>query len=892
MRFASPLSLLHEWDDDEPLLEFLLLGFTVDLPFLERVAIPLARSRGSRVCIVGDAAHGLYDPVDVRMAGRGYLHGLASCHGAFHPKVALLLGERTCTVAVGSGNPTLSGWGGNDELWTVVEARDGTSHAVMADLADWLGELSALASVPGNPGKRRSVDLAPWTAAHLAEVADLLTERHISAPPGSDPDTRLLHNLREGFVDQLPREAVDELHLYAPFIDPAGRALRALVERLRPSSVTLAVQPRWTSYDAETVKSALAGCEDVRIRLLDEHRMRHGKLVQWSRGGRWHSLVGSPNLTRAALCASTVGDGNCELAVLAESDESLLPAEGTVTSVTRLTGSTLRPFTAAAHTLVLLGAKIDSAGLHVSLQRAQGTPVVISTSPDGSPGSWTEVGTVPSGQDVWTLAVSEAPGAAVRATRTLPDGGLVHSLPVFVFSTVHCARRDGAGTGEAPRMSYDYTPETLFADALAARRFESDLRRLRELTERPASQSPAASPDSSSLTVAVNAVDHWDAYLAECRRMLGAPLAGLAFGTSLAGLPQVPSASSWTVSAVSGSTGFEADDMVDDSDGETADDTPAVTSRSAPYVPPNLRAQCRTWARRWVAALDVKDGRPAPSLPVVLVVASLYVQLLAAGAWDEYDESWRNDLGHLVLRLTQTGELDEAEDVRPTETWQRCNATVTVLVALLSQDCSFTGGSPWDLVAGRAWSVAKDAVRRARLDGAEDLLLPPDRPLARFASWSEAEGLIALASDRDPYAEVQKEFADVGWTVERRGDLWEVTGSFGNPVPVAAKVADRLGRLDPGCVLVRARHGGRWTFIAWDSPGLVLLNAPTKVWRAYTVKAPATVASRFSGGAVADIPGRVGQPTPTKAGPPPLLQSMLAQVGLDYPDLIRYLMDE
>ncbi|MFG2616335.1 hypothetical protein ACGFXC_01805 [Streptomyces sp. NPDC048507] len=94
--FASPVSLLRAWrerPDNAPLREFLVLGFTTDLPFLEAVAVPAARALGARAAILGDAGHALHEAVDVRQAGRGYLHGVASCHGAFHPQLTLLLGD-------------------------------------------------------------------------------------------------------------------------------------------------------------------------------------------------------------------------------------------------------------------------------------------------------------------------------------------------------------------------------------------------------------------------------------------------------------------------------------------------------------------------------------------------------------------------------------------------------------------------------------------------------------------------------------------------------------------------------------------------------------------------------------------------------------------------------
>ncbi|MFC7561989.1 hypothetical protein ACFQU9_01725 [Actinomadura namibiensis] len=149
--FTSPLALLNEWRDREDgadLHEFLLLGSAVDLPFLERVAVPAARAMGARITVVGDAARGRYDPVDVRMAGRAYFHGLAACAGAFHPKVALLVGERDIVAAVGSGDPTMDGWGHDDELWTVLRGTREAVPAALAQLGEWLQMLPAGVAVP------------------------------------------------------------------------------------------------------------------------------------------------------------------------------------------------------------------------------------------------------------------------------------------------------------------------------------------------------------------------------------------------------------------------------------------------------------------------------------------------------------------------------------------------------------------------------------------------------------------------------------------------------------------------------------------------------------------------------------------------------------------------
>ncbi|MGW3248457.1 hypothetical protein [Streptomyces sp. NPDC001070] len=872
-RFASPVTLLREWaerSDQQALHEVLFLGFTVDLPFLEKVAIPAARGLGARTAVIGDAAQGLYDPVDVRMAGRSYLHGLASCRGAFHPKVVLLVGEHACRLAVGSGNPTLSGWGANDELWTVVETEEDDSHALLADLADWLDELPSV------------VDLAPWSASHLAEVAALLAERHVNAPAGPQTGPRLLHNLQQSLLDQLPLGPVDELHAYAPFVDEAGYALSRLVGRLIPRRTTLGLQPRWSSYDAGTIKSAL-GDFDAQIRLLEETRMRHGKFIEWQTGGRRYSLTGSPNLTRAALCTSTRAGGNCELAVLAADALPLLPEEGRITALANLVGRTIRPFNSAGHTLVLLGAKTDSEGLHVSLAHSQPAPVVISTSPDGSPGSWTETGTIPA----WTLAGSfplpEVPGAAVRATCARPDGTTVESAVVFVYSPVHCARRHGADSG--PRLRYDYTAHTLFADERAARRFEADLRRLRELTA--ATSAPRVSPAAGTTAGAVtsSSVDLWDAYLADCRRMIGAPLTDLAFGTSQIGLPQAPSAR-WIVSAVTGDGTAEDDDAYDE---EPEDGDPLATNEArAPHIAPEQRALCRTWAQRWVRTLVGRDGSAAAPVPVRLLVANLYVQLLAAGVWDENDQSWRDGLSLLLQALGSADGTSAAEQPAPPESRRRLDAVAAVVMTLLMQDATFTGGGEHDVLAAHAWHGSKAVIARAEPAEAEDLMIPPEQALARVAPWSEVERLIALAQDDDPYAEVIEEFTAAGWSATHEDGLWEITGSFGNPIPVVTTAAERLGRHHTKGVLVRARSRDRWAFVAWADPHLILLNPPARIWRTYEIRPPATPESRFSSGDLSAVPGR-GARTPLQVGPPEALRKILAETGLQYPELIARL---
>jgi hypothetical protein len=72
----------------------------------------------------------------------------------------------------------------------------------------------------------------------------------------------------------------EQLLLYAPFHDENAAAIRALIERFRPSRVTLAVQsertviePAAITHVVESLGVPLAVVEDA------GKRYRHGKLV-------------------------------------------------------------------------------------------------------------------------------------------------------------------------------------------------------------------------------------------------------------------------------------------------------------------------------------------------------------------------------------------------------------------------------------------------------------------------------------------------------------------------------------------------------------------------------------------------------------------------------------
>ena len=848
---TSPVALLNQWQGPtarDDLQDLVLLGFTVNLPFLEKVAIRTARDLGARVTVIGDAAHGVYDPIDVRL--RSYFTAWAACRGAFHPKLALLIGEHDIVAAIGSGNPTMAGWGHNDELWTVLRSGPDGSAEGLRQLGEWLDELPRVVAMPG------------YAADLLRDAAIRLT-----ALPGSDRSAQVLHNLHQGLLSQLPREPVQELCLYAPFVDQTGRALAEIIDWFDPGRVVIELQEHWTSYDGDAVLRA-ARDREVEIRLLPERYPRHGKLLEWQVSDQRHVLTGSANLTSSAITLSTAGGGNCELAVLTQVGESKMP-EGTCAATAHIQGRRTVSEITPTPAVLLLGALLTRAGLVVTLAGAYNVDVTIETSPDGAPGTWTRIGTVPAGQSEAVLPLSGWAGAAVRGVAAMSGAVRAESPPVFTVDPARCARR--LADDHRPRLPQSYAEDEIFTDAELARQFYNDLLRLLETNvRRRAGQSVGNAPSRAAPPVGG---DRLADYLEECERSIGRPLTVRLFGSLYQLLPRLSVGPSWSIPG--------------DAPGDDPEEDPPV--RLVPIMP-SERTRWRHWIERLVLAAT--PGEPSwgkfpasagePPVPLFLrsLVARIMIQLLAHGIWDLDDESWRNTLARLATHL-----VPGPDDDSPPEAHRLAATLTAICMGLLRNGTSLIGGTPVDLLAARTWKCVQPQVAEADPDLAGDLLITPVHTRAVVLTSSELEDTILLAMD-DPASQVIAELGDRGWNVERDGVVYRVSGAFTNPVIAAAGVATRLGQhLD--FVLVFARAADRWAFIAWRRPDLVLAHVPGNTWRLYRIDGSSTPASRFAGGEGLPSIGLVGRPVRLGQSPPAAVQELLAAAGTDHVTLLR-----
>ena len=161
----SPFLLLRE---AEPAEEVLILTYAASLEFFERFALGEARGLQAATTVISDASMVTVDPVSVRGAGVRYVEARAVCpgHAAFHPKLLIIAGRDHATVAIGSGNLTLAGWHGNEELWATVYADTDRGPSTMRQVSVFLRALADGRVALSAEGARGSLarGLNCWTA--------------------------------------------------------------------------------------------------------------------------------------------------------------------------------------------------------------------------------------------------------------------------------------------------------------------------------------------------------------------------------------------------------------------------------------------------------------------------------------------------------------------------------------------------------------------------------------------------------------------------------------------------------------------------------------------------------------------------------------------------------
>ncbi|GER89802.1 hypothetical protein KDW_39640 [Dictyobacter vulcani] len=293
----------------------IFLTYSFDLPFFETYLLPILIQRGTRsVTVVADAnwiAKRLpiwFEREQIRDAGKQYTLCGVNIPGAFHAKVILAANQTSGMALVGSGNLSTFSMTTGGELFTKVEWKERLVPSLAREIWAFYDALSRTVAIN---------ERFPWHVQEMSKLAPgLLANSH---------EPCLCHNLHEPLLDQLVRAVstheVIGLFAWAPFADRQLKALKALVEKLRPQKVTLAMQSEITNIDGQLLAVFVNSTPNIQWDFVElqqgtKKQMIHAKGILLTLDtGEDILCTGSPNLSAPALL-STIKQANLETAIL------------------------------------------------------------------------------------------------------------------------------------------------------------------------------------------------------------------------------------------------------------------------------------------------------------------------------------------------------------------------------------------------------------------------------------------------------------------------------------------------------------------------------------------------------------------------------------------------
>lgn len=223
----------------------ILTTYNAYLPFYEDVILRRLVTSGCQHNILlvdaKDLAQSMSSPSGrPRLAGRAYTLVPMNAAGAFHSKVALLVGKKRARVFVGSHNATLSGFGHNRELTTQIDIDKGpegqnapVAQAVWAFPEAWLiHQKDRLLPSLIDAVQRVATNFAPWLKQQEEQEGEV--QFFGAMPEGPN----LWQRLRPFFPEQVERVTV-----LGPFFDREGAFLSTLGQELKPECISVGIEP-------------------------------------------------------------------------------------------------------------------------------------------------------------------------------------------------------------------------------------------------------------------------------------------------------------------------------------------------------------------------------------------------------------------------------------------------------------------------------------------------------------------------------------------------------------------------------------------------------------------------------------------------------------------------
>jgi len=276
-----------------PVEHLVILTHNVDLLYVENVLLPRLRDLGEpALMIIADAAcaamtfanqAGLTSSLGRRYRVIGVdLGGMRR----FHPKAIFVLKKEQAHLAIGSGNLTAGGYGGNFEAWMTWDTIE-EERPVIAAFLRVLQQLPSLISMPERLDNLTKAIADASFLQHLPESQGLLSSFSASIL---------------GQMERLAPKPVQEIIIISPYFDSELVALRRLGTTFG-SKLTILAQPKRSGLSREQFQSLPP---EIRVCALkpasdDEKRFIHAKVYAIRTGDRYYVFLGSANCSMAAL---------------------------------------------------------------------------------------------------------------------------------------------------------------------------------------------------------------------------------------------------------------------------------------------------------------------------------------------------------------------------------------------------------------------------------------------------------------------------------------------------------------------------------------------------------------------------------------------------------------
>lgn len=246
------------------------------------------------------------------------LHGFKS-KGAFHPKIQFYVGNDCLLVLIGSGNITVSGHGGNMEVWSpvMVDDKNNPAYPFVRDVWNYL---KSLYDKLGNEA-RNIIDAVVDNCKLLQEEYTSTNVEHVI---GDDSTIRLFANGNKTLFTQceewIGNDDIKYITVMSPFYDSHASFVQALYEKFHPKEIRVIVEDGFgaapkAKYVPEYIKMYKWESVFGELRRKDYQKYFHAKCFFFTGSDYNYLLCGSANASVAAFGLPGVESCNYEASV-------------------------------------------------------------------------------------------------------------------------------------------------------------------------------------------------------------------------------------------------------------------------------------------------------------------------------------------------------------------------------------------------------------------------------------------------------------------------------------------------------------------------------------------------------------------------------------------------